>query len=199
MTPAESRRDRVRRENREAILAAARAMLQAEGAAGLNMRAVAASLGYSQSMIYAHFESKAALLGELAREGLATLGQSMADVLAVAGGSWADRIRELARAYRRFAVEQPELFGLNFGEAGAVPVADPPATFGLLQHAVAGGIDAGEFRDMPPRLGATVAWATVHGVVALERSGQLAGAQAAEVLEAAVNDLLRGWEVRSDV
>lgn len=199
MKQSESRRERLRREGRQEILTAARSILSAEGVAALNMRAVAARMGCSQSLIYAHFAAKSDLLAELAREGLARLGQAMAGVLAVAGGTWAERIRDLGRTYRRFALEEPDLFGLNFGEAGAVPVADPPATFGLLRAAVEGGVAAGEFRPMDPGLGATVAWALVHGVVALERAGQLSADAAPAVLEAAVSDLLRSWAVGSHV
>jgi len=94
-------------------------------------------------------------------------------------------VAALGWAYRAHALASPDLYRLMFG--GAIPGFTPSPraltvsrqTFGVLVDAVRDCVDAGIFGPEDPERIATVLWATVHGVVSLQLSGNL-GDQEAE-------------------
>jgi AcrR family transcriptional regulator len=85
MTQAEIPSDRRREERREAahahkrseILAAARRVMDRLGAKGLTIRAVATEAGYVPGAVYFYFNSKAAILAELAVQELSGLTKQL--------------------------------------------------------------------------------------------------------------------------
>ena len=185
---AAARRERNRREMREAILGAARRLVSEQGVDALTMRAVAQEIGYSAPALYEYFPSKEDLYGCLYFQGSGGFAQRMRDTLAdlPPAASALQRIEALGHAYRAYAHEQPDLFRLVLGEPapeftpgfsppvpGHAEGADEKDAFTLLTEVAREGIERGEFVPMPPVTVAMAAWTAVHGFVMLELTGHL--------------------------
>ncbi|WP_200845386.1 TetR/AcrR family transcriptional regulator [Roseomonas sp. 18066] len=142
-------------ELRPALLAAAEALLVAEGPAGLSLRAVARGAGVSHNAPYRHFASREALLAALAAEGFSRLAAALRAAPGLAGQG---------RAYLDFAAAHPALYRLMFGaelRAGSHPALKLAAgeAFSVLSGVAA------------DRAGALAAWALVHGIAGLRADG----------------------------
>src|SRR3569832_976290 len=94
------------------LLRKARELLEEGGLKQLNLRALAARAGITAGSLYHHYESKTALLGELAASGFLHLRLvvEMADRVAGPGR----RLRAWGSGYFHFALREPALFGLMF-------------------------------------------------------------------------------------
>jgi AcrR family transcriptional regulator len=92
---------------RSALIAGGLTMLEASGAEGLSLRAVAKSIGVSEAAPYHHFADKHALEQAVAAEGFRRLQRSM--TAAMESG-----LAGLADAYIGFALAHPGLFALMF-------------------------------------------------------------------------------------
>lgn len=115
-----SRRRKARRgyhhgDLRNALLASARALLERDGPTALSFRAIARAVGVSQAAPYHHFPDKEHLLVALATLGFDELRASQ--TAAAEGSTPGARPRALARAYIRFACQNPNMYRLMFGEA----------------------------------------------------------------------------------
>jgi AcrR family transcriptional regulator len=145
---------------RNALLDAARALLEEGPLADLSLRAVARRAGVSHAAPYRHFPNHESLLVELALEGFAELrGEVVA--AAAAQGAESDRIAKIGAAYMRFVAKRPALARLMFG-----PQLPNRELFGQLGEAAdsIGGEIGAALRD--PALGLAV-WAAVHGLAML--------------------------------
>jgi len=107
-------RDRARAEVMSELLAAARARLESEGSAALSLRAVARDLGMASSAVYRYVPSRDALLTLLIIEAYDAVGE-VAEKAAGSGGDPAQTWLEVARAVRRWALDQPYSFELIYG------------------------------------------------------------------------------------
>ena len=90
----------------ERIVAAALALVDADGLAGLTTRRLGSALGVQAMSIYHHFPSKQHLLGALVDHALAAIR------LPPAGPEPVERLRRLAYAWRAEAHRHPQLFPL---------------------------------------------------------------------------------------
>ncbi len=163
-------------ETREALLVAAGRILAEEGAAQLTMRRLASEVDATTSAIYALFGSKQEVLRAMYREGFGHLTELESQV---DEADPVERIRGLAYAYRRAALDRPHLYQVMF----ACPVPDfrPDeedlsiglASLMLLRDAVAQAVAAQAIHGDVDTI--TVAqWALVHGLASLELGGALA-------------------------
>lgn len=146
-----------------ALLRAAGKSLEKHGPGAISLRDAARRAGVSHNAPYRHFPNREALLGALAAEGFAMLGERLRGQPA----------REMGEAYVRFALEQPQRFRLMFG--GALP----PEKFPELRTAAEAAHEAlvAAFREMPrPELAAAGAWSLVHGLAHLILDGHFAEA-----------------------
>jgi AcrR family transcriptional regulator len=145
---------------KNALLDAARAILEEESLAALSLRAVARRAGVSHAAPYRHFPNHEALLVELAVEGFAELRAEIVAAAAVPGAE-SDRIANLGAAYMRFVARRPALTRLMFGpqlpNRGAFPA--------LGEAADAIGEEIGKALH-DSHLGLAV-WASVHGLAML--------------------------------
>lgn len=145
-----------RQEGRERIEAAiieiGRRHLVTEGAAGLSLRAIARELGMVSSAVYRYVASRDDLLTLLVVDAYSELADAVdrAAVDAAIESDWRSRILAMARAVRRWAVDQPARWALLYGSP--VPGYHAPAertvgpgtrVIGTLFAAVADGIAAG--------------------------------------------------------
>src|SRR5262245_52280453 len=113
------RRERERRELRQAILAASRDIAAREGWQAVSIRKVAERIEYSPPTIYEHFASKEALLAALMRDGFRLLMERVRASTSAAAAPEA-RFMGIALAYWEFAWDHPELYQVMHG-LGGVP------------------------------------------------------------------------------
>lgn len=155
---------------RAALVDAGLKALETTTIADLSLRQLARAVGVSATAVYRHFPDKQALMQALASEGIEQLGRYQQ--AAAAAGSDADAFGATGRAYVRFALANPALFRLIFGECrdvGQSIFGDNLASSLLRDKALAatGGDDEAARQLM------IQAWAVVHGLAMLMLDGQL--------------------------
>jgi len=94
------------------IVAAARELLDKEGAEGVTMRRVAEKVGITPMAIYRHFPDREALLEGLADQGFQELSAKLKDKRFT--GDVETRLAKMADLYLDHALENPKLFELMF-------------------------------------------------------------------------------------
>ena len=145
---------------RNALLNAARTILEEESLSELSLRAVARKAGVSHAAPYRHFPNHEALLVELAVEGFVELRNEIANSV-IAPDAEADRIAKIGAAYMRFVARRPALASLMFGPQ--LPNRDSFPELGTVADAVGNEIGTA-LHDSA--LGLAV-WAAVHGLAML--------------------------------
>jgi len=145
---------------RNALLDAARSILEEESLGALSLRAVARRAGVSHAAPYRHFPNHEALLVELASEGFAELRREIAEA-AAAPGEKSDRVANVGAAYMRFVARRPALARLMFG-----PQLPNREAFPALAEAADGVGDEIGRALHDAALGLAV-WAAVHGLAML--------------------------------
>ncbi|NPD16549.1 TetR/AcrR family transcriptional regulator [Xinfangfangia sp. D13-10-4-6] len=189
-----SRPQRVpRAELRQAILDAARDILDREGVSGLSARAIAREVGYTAASIYNVFGSMSDILMEVNRETFVELEKLIAGLPANEPPS--ARLHLLCQAYISFMRRNPALWNALFGgtrHRETFPEWYAEAIrrlFGQLTHllmAHAPGLEPERAQRLTEQL-----YVAIHGAVALESdrrldilTSQSAGEIAASVLDA---------------
>jgi AcrR family transcriptional regulator len=104
----------------EVVLAAALALIDADGADALTMRRLARALDRDPMILYRHAPNKAALLDGVAETVLAQLSVDPADP------DWAGQLRAVARRYRALALAHPNAVSLLVTRPLATPLALRP-------------------------------------------------------------------------
>ena len=173
--PVTERLERRRLVKRDAIVEAARVIVRDDGLHALTMRRIAEAIDYAPASLYAHFESREALLAELCRDGLAALRSAL--------GKQAEGVHEprarltaLSTAYVRFAREHSDTYrlifmadpGLTKGVFESVASDDGARALALIAEPFAALRAEGKLRKSadPARL-ADVLWTIVHGIASL--------------------------------
>lgn len=116
--PRATPRERARAELMRDLLAAAREQLVRDGPQQLSLRAVARDLGLASSAVYRYVESRDALLTLLVAQSYDAVGQVVEEAArdaAAAGHGPARTWLEAARAFRRWALDDPHAFELIYG------------------------------------------------------------------------------------
>src|SRR3989344_1685164 len=141
---------------RAALLAAAEAIVNRDGVAGLTLRGVAREVGASHAAPKNHFDDLTGLLSELAAIGFTRFADRM-QAAAAAQTAPADKLNAIGRAYVEFALAEPGLFQLMFrGERLGKTRPAPNAP-----HEGAPAV------ARAPRAHAARAWSMVHGYAIL--------------------------------
>lgn len=96
-----------------AIISAGQEILEASGASGLTMQAVATKVGVRAPSLYKRVKDRDALLIAVAEATLADLTAQLTAAAATPGNP-REALIALARAYREYAQTQPEAFRLIF-------------------------------------------------------------------------------------
>jgi AcrR family transcriptional regulator len=172
---------------RTAILDVASGLLVSEGTAALTMRRIASQAGASTKVLYTMFGSKEGLVAALREEGFARFERALSSV--PQGDDPLAYLAELGRAYRNYALTEPNYYRVMFGGAAA---GHPPTphdhrahvTFDFPVRAVRAAMDAGVLRVADPQEVGEVVWAALHGLVSLELAGHLDPRDGARRLEA---------------
>jgi AcrR family transcriptional regulator len=160
----------------EALVAAALAVVEADGGAGLSMRELALSLGVSHGAPYRHFADRDALLAAVAARGMEALIADYEAALAGAGDGRA-RLHAVGRAFFDFAMRRPHLYRLMFesdflnrSPPPAVLIAPANAAWRLLWRAVAGAFPHADEAEVKRRT--VIMTATSHGFLSLDNAGR---------------------------
>lgn len=174
--PRERRRQQLLESNRQEILAAARQLVLEQGTETFSLREVARRADYSPAALYRYFDSKEALLGEIAMMAIRMLGSYLSAVPTDLDPR--ERLLELGRAYLRFARENPEHLTLVFNRM-IVPETDWHAyakeawPFTIVIDAVRDGVASGIFslpRGRKPEDVALGVWSLLHGFATLRQA-----------------------------
>jgi AcrR family transcriptional regulator len=104
-------RERIERE----IIEIGRRHLVTEGPAGLSVRAIARDLGMVSSAVYRYVRSRDDLLTLLLVDAYTELADAVDRAQQSTTDDWTDRIVAIARAARRWAVDQPACWALLYG------------------------------------------------------------------------------------
>jgi len=156
--------------NRASVIDAARRQIIDHGADAVSLRRVASSLGVTAPALYAYVESKSDLLRAVVEHELDRLIQRFDTV---DEPDPIQRMRQLARAYLDYAVENPELFKTIFlfppeltiteATGDELPLATKAINYAA--EAVTDAIAQGAFRnDLDPLLLTFTAWTATHGL-----------------------------------
>lgn len=161
------------------ILDTALDVVRVKGPEALNMRALARSAGVSATTVYAHFESKEALIralelrvAELLNARIRTIDPSL---------SAHDTLHELGRRYIAFAREEPRLYHLLFtGDMLQDPTEEERKvlyfTYFTARNALQRAAAEGEL-PVQPEISAMMGWAMLHGFSSLLLTGRLQPAE----------------------
>jgi AcrR family transcriptional regulator len=150
----------------DAIVLAARDLLESDGLAGLTMHAVAHRVGVRAPSLYKRVESRDRLIQLVAEATLTDLNARLSTDQSVA---------EIATVFRAFGLERPAAFQLVLTPAAGTPTAD--ARFLVASSAAilsAAGRLAGEENALEAAR-TVVAWATGFITMELNGSFQLGG------------------------
>lgn len=154
------------------LVIAAREQITREGAANLNLRALARTLGVTHPAVYRYFRNKEALLEAVAEQGFLELADYLIRGQSVKTDK-DERLQGIAEAYIDFAVEHSELTRVMF-ELIPGPTrmrnehlyAASKRAYAVLQASVA---DARK----DEAVSSAVVWAMLHGLAVLSTGQQL--------------------------
>jgi len=140
----------------------------------LSLRALARTLGVSQTAPYRHFADKNELLAAMATRGYRNLLNGLREASAASDDCPQKQLIAFAHAYVDYAANNPQLFKLMFGPAVQPTVKYPQLraasrdTLQLVQDILQRGVDSGIFRhtDNVAYL-ANAAWSSIYGLATL--------------------------------
>jgi AcrR family transcriptional regulator len=164
-------RARFREQVRDDVKAAALGQLADGGAAAISVNAIAKRLGVSGPALYRYFANRDELLGELVVDAYHDFAAALgAATDRDSGRSPADQLRDLAAAWRGFALAEPHRYRLLFApplpgyDAHSEPLVAASRRVMDVATDVYGPSDGNGTRVLS-------AWARIHGVVSLELGG----------------------------
>jgi len=171
------RRATLRAQVLDDIRSAALGELRRVGASSLSLREVAAAAGISPSGMYRYVDGRDGLLELLISDGFAAFGAAIDEAVSAAPDDVVARMEAAAAGYRRWALDNPEMFGLILGTPvpGFHATEDGPTVESVRRFAEplvrvisATGVVPEEMQGLIVR-----SWSRVHGLVALEVFGHL--------------------------
>jgi AcrR family transcriptional regulator len=164
---------------RDALIHAARGILESQGYEALSLRAAARRVGVSQAAPYNHFADKAALLAAIAAQGFNEFAAAMQQEMDAAVDPQA-RLNATGIAYVAFATSNPGLFKLMFGssahQASDEPELDAARTsaYDVLRAAVHAVHVSDRRHTADELLESLRSWALVHGLATMINEGTIA-------------------------
>ena len=172
------------------VIAAARELLERDGADGVSMQAVATAVGVRAPSLYKRFADRSALLGELERTVFGELQQVLERVSPTRSAQ--RDVAAMGRAYRRFAKAHAHAYALLFLPS-SLPDAEAVAVRARATRPVLARLAAWLCSDKALDA-ARVLTAFVHGFVSMEITGafRLGPGNLDDAFELGVETLLRG-------
>jgi AcrR family transcriptional regulator len=176
---------------RAALVGIASELVRESGAEGWSMREASRRAGVSQAAPYRHFVDRAALLDAVGEEAYGELERRYRDALS-AGATPAGEVRAVARAYLRFAFDEPRLFRLIFSSPRLHATPRAKSSYLVFERAIDNAQRCGTLPAGSTTTLAHVIWSAVHGVADLVLSGSFGRRHGKEVAESMLDALLRG-------
>jgi len=181
---------------REALLAAARALISERGLAGFTLAEAAKRVGVTGAAPYRHFADRDALVAALAQDGFSHFNTLL-------GRAWdggkpdpVAALRRRGEAYLAFAREEPGLYRAMFGDAGLLRRPAESAAARAFDEQVRTTIEVLRHFHAPEQGAEVLAvqiWAMSHGVADLMLSGHFERQdEALRVLAGGVAALVEG-------
>jgi len=182
-SPASSRPRYHHGDLKNALQAAASALIAQRSADAVSLREISQAAGVSHAAAYRHYADKQALLADLAEAGFRELAQINRRMVAATRGGPVEQLKACGRAYVQFGVAQPHMLQLMFGGV----IADWQAHPSLAQASAAlaqtladvveagqasGDLRAGDVGDLT-----LTAWSLVHGLALLIVGRRIPGAR----------------------
>lgn len=155
------------RTSSDAIVAAARAILEADGLDAVTMQAVALRVGVRAPSLYKRVADRSALIRSVTEAITNELGDALRRPQDA--GSPADELRAIARRYRAFVHANPQSYGLLFANLAPGMAPDAVALAALGRPIVAAVAELVGEADALPAARTIVAWA--HGFTSMELAG----------------------------
>jgi len=180
--------------SRDAIVAAARAIIEAEGLEAVTMQRVAERVGVRGPSLYKHVTDRAALVRAIGDAVTADLGRTISD--AMGSGDPRRDLRSMAMAYRAFVHAHPAGYGLLFAGLAQDLRADPIASAEVGRPVVEAAARLDGVADPLAAARTVVAWA--HGFVSVESAGAFRlGGDVDAAYEAGIDLILAGISGRA--
>jgi AcrR family transcriptional regulator len=200
--PRPTLRERYRLQVRDEVKTIALRQLAESGPAGISVNAIAKELGVSGPALYRYFTNRNELLTELVIDAHDDLADAIRAAVAKAARGARPRFQALGRAFRGWAVAQPDRYRLLYAEpvpgydahveriiaAGqasmnilvdilrdACDLPAPTLTRQLRTQLAQWATRRGIDIDAPTALHAVLVWSRLHGFVSLEIGGNFAG------------------------
>lgn len=158
---------------RTRLLRAAEQEIAEHGPVAASLRGIARRCGVSHQAVAHHFTDRAGLFTALAVEGFSRLERRTLDAAAGVGPDAGQQLAAAGTAYVVFASEQRSLFDLMF--SGLLRSDDPDLAAvrqrqrDFMVRTVSAAQAAGWGLDVPAEELAAIGWASMHGLVLLER------------------------------
>lgn len=189
-----TRRERFRALTLREIKDAARGQMEHGGGAGaLSLKALAAQLGMAGPSLYRYVASRDELLTELLVEAYTELADALEAAVADRELTPAQRLREYARAYRRWGLGRPAMYELVFGTPVPGYAAPEESTRPAARRAlVALVVVLAELRDPTADRAALTRWAQTLGPTDQDASTLLLAVQTWSRLHGVLSLELRG-------
>jgi AcrR family transcriptional regulator len=157
---------------RRALVGAAAELLDEGGPEAVTLRAVGARAGVSRGAPYGHFPDKDHLLAAVAAESWTAVGDELDALIADTRPAPAERLERALQGLMAVGRRRPHAYALMF----SAPADDHPEALAAVSrtHDQFLGIVAGVIGDHRPAgpIGALL-MTNVHGIIAMENSGQL--------------------------
>lgn len=163
---------------RAALLRSVERIIKKRGLAFVSLREVARDARVSHSAPAHHFGNKAGLLTAFAAEGFVRMGEVAAAEMKKAAPNGPDMLEALGRGYFRFAIENPEYFGVMFRDE-QLDTSSPEFTaaadraFELLTSIVRRCAAEGYLAGADLEAVTAAAWGVAHGLATLWLGGRL--------------------------
>ena len=169
----------------QSLLQASTLIIREAGVEGLSIRTLADRVGVSRTAPYHHFRDKQALLSALALQGFRQYSQQIEVLFCDPHLDGEQRLEQFVRHYLTFALENPELYALMFGQplwkSGHPSDELRTEAYGAFRdfvRRVAGWQQQGVLPNGCEALRfAQVAWSTLHGLCRLVNDGIYVEAQ----------------------
>jgi AcrR family transcriptional regulator len=180
----------------DSVVKAALRIIGSDGPDSVTVRRLAAEAGVAPMSIYNHFGDMHGVFDAVFEHGFTEFAEALR--VSTTSNHPVLAIQEMARAYRLFALQNPDTYAVMFlrvvpgFEASDESFVAAAHSFDELSSAVQRAIDTQHFLPADPALVAQEIWASCHGAVALELLGMCAFADPAETYNALLISLLRG-------
>ncbi len=180
-----------------ALIEAGLKLIERKGVRALTLREIGSRVGVSRMAAYRHFSDKDHLLAAIREAGFGQFADALEAARSKAGKEFAPRLKAMALAYVRFAIEHPAYFEVMFGWRDEDERAETPGpgarAFGILEETIREGQQKGDVRSGDSVELARLVWAHVHGVSMLRLAPDLSpNAEGARFVELCSEILQKG-------